>query len=127
MNFIQVRSLKNHCTFLEWSCHGIVLLVAVIGFTYMIENPSLYEVEVNLFMALIVDILIVAVTKAATRRRRPSVNDDPFYIGPDVYSFPSGHASRSSLLLGFFTVLYPLSWFCWPPLFAWWFAICISR
>lgn len=64
---------------------------------------------------------------AIARRRRPSVNDDPFCIGPDVYSFPSGHASRSSLLLGFFTCLFPFSYFVWPPLFAWWFAICISR
>jgi len=64
---------------------------------------------------------------AIARRRRPSVNDDPFCIGPDVYSFPSGHASRSSMLLGFFTCLYPLSVFFWPPLVAWWFAIALSR
>lgn len=63
MNYVQVRSIKNHCHFLEWSCHGIVLLVAVIAFTYMWEDNSLNEMEVNLFMALIVDILIVAVTK----------------------------------------------------------------
>lgn len=64
---------------------------------------------------------------AIARRRRPSVNDDPFCIGPDVYSFPSGHASRSSLLLGFFTCLYSSSFFFWPPLLAWWFSICLSR
>ena len=32
-------------------------------------------------MALIIDIFAVAITKAITRRRRPSANDDPFCIG----------------------------------------------
>lgn len=64
---------------------------------------------------------------AIARRRRPSVNDDPFCVGPDVYSFPSGHASRSTLITIFFFALYPMSFLFWPPLFAWWFAICISR
>lgn len=63
LNFVQIRSFKNHCKFLEWSCHGIVWLVAVIGFTYMIEDKSLYEMEVNLFMALIIDIFVVAIVK----------------------------------------------------------------
>lgn len=105
--------------------------------------------EVNLFFALILDIFVVAIIKgkqnttlrgvnwafsqtlsifaAIARRRRPSVNDDPFCIGPDVYSFPSGHASRSSLLLGFFMFLYPFPILFWPALCAWWFSICISR
>lgn len=64
---------------------------------------------------------------AIARRRRPSVNDDPFCIGPDVYSFPSGHASRSSLLLGFFIFLYPFSFLFWPAICAWWLVICVSR
>lgn len=70
---------------------------------------------------------LISAFSAVARRRRPSVNDDPFCIGPDVYSFPSGHASRASLLLGFFTCLHPFYFLFYPALFAWWFAICISR
>ena len=60
---------------------GVVWLVCLIAFTYMFDNKSLYQMQVNLFMALIIDIFAVAITKAITRRRRPSVNDDPFCIG----------------------------------------------
>jgi presqualene diphosphate phosphatase len=127
LNFVQIRSFKTHCKFLEWSCHGIVWLAGLLAFTYMFDNKDLYQMQVNLFMALIIDIFVVAIIKAIARRRRPSVNDDPFCIGPDVYSFPSGHASRASLLLVFFTCLDPFSIFFWPPLLAWWFAISISR
>jgi len=104
-----------------------VWLAGLVAFTYMFDNKNLYEMQVNLFVALIIDIFVVATVKAITRRRRPSVNDDPFCIGPDVYSFPSGHASRSSLLLGFFICLSPFPYLFWPPLLAWWFAIAISR
>ncbi|CAO1415054.1 unnamed protein product, partial [Diamesa serratosioi] len=127
LNFVQIRSFKTHCKFLEWSCHGVVWLVCLIAFTYMFDNKSLYQMQVNLFMALIIDIFAVAIIKAITRRRRPSANDDPFCIGPDVYSFPSGHASRSTLIFFFFTTLFPVSFMFWGPLFAWWFSICISR
>lgn len=55
------------------------------------------------------------------------MNDDPFCIGPDVYSFPSGHASRATLIAIFFIFLYPVSFLFWAPLFAWWFTVSISR
>lgn len=31
------------------------------------------------------DIVIVAIIKAATRRRRPTINDDIFSMGPDKF------------------------------------------
>ncbi|CAG9812266.1 unnamed protein product [Chironomus riparius] len=127
LNFVQIRSFKNHCKFLEWSCHGVVWLAGLIAFTYIMGNSKLHEMEVNLFVALIIDIFAVAIIKAITRRRRPAINDDPFCIGPDMYSFPSGHASRSSMLLLFFMFLYSFPVLFWPPLVAWWLAICVSR
>lgn len=69
----------------------------------------------------------MAVIKAATRRRRPTVNDDIFSIGPDKFSFPSGHASRSFMILTFFTVLDPVSYLFWPPMFAWATSVTLSR
>lgn len=33
------------------------------AFTYMFNNADLYQMEVNLFMALIIDIFVVAIIK----------------------------------------------------------------
>jgi len=40
-----------------------VWLVCLLGFTYMFDNKDLYEMEVNLFIALIIDIFAVAIIK----------------------------------------------------------------
>lgn len=42
-------------------------------------------------------------------------------------SFPSGHASRAFFILFFFTVLNPVSYFIWPPIFAWATSVALSR
>lgn len=67
--------------------------------------------------------------KAYVRRRRPAGNvpDMFFTVGVDVYSFPSGHASRVTFIALFFILLYPLPIFCFPPLLAWVTSLCISR
>lgn len=44
-----------------------------------------------------------------------------------VYSFPSGHASRAFFVLLFFTVLDPVAYIFWPPLFAWATSVAFSR
>ncbi|GAB0097025.1 presqualene diphosphate phosphatase [Sergentomyia squamirostris] len=127
LNFVPMRSLKTHCRMLEISCHGILILVLWFILTWMIDNPDLYEMQINLLIGLLIDIVLVACIKAATRRRRPTLNDDPFSIGPDKFSFPSGHASRAVMMATFFTVLSPLSVIFWPPLIAWAVSVCISR
>uniref|UniRef100_A0A1L8DYI4 Putative presqualene diphosphate phosphatase n=1 Tax=Nyssomyia neivai TaxID=330878 RepID=A0A1L8DYI4_9DIPT len=127
LNFVPMRSLRNHCRLLEVSCHGIFILVLWFILTWLIDNPDLYEMQINLLIGLIIDIVIVACIKAATRRRRPTVNDDPFSIGPDKFSFPSGHASRAVFMATFFTLLSPVSVFFWPPIIAWAVAVCFSR
>lgn len=83
--------------------------------------------QVNMFIGLILDIIFVSIIKASTRRRRPTVNDDPFEIGPDKFSFPSGHASRAIYILCFFTMLHPLTYFVWPAMFVWAISVCVSR
>lgn len=70
---------------------------------------------------------MVGIVKAITRRRRPSINDSPFSLGPDKYSFPSGHASRATFVAYTFIYLWPVPLICVPPLLAWSFSICISR
>lgn len=56
-----------------------------------------------LFTGLMIDIAIVGTVKGLTRRQRPVVNhDDVLSIGPDKFSFPSGHTSRAVFLLFYF-------------------------
>jgi membrane-associated phospholipid phosphatase len=53
---------------------------------------------------------VVAIIKAFVRRRRPvgNRNDQWVSIGPDAYSFPSGHVSRAIFITFYFSKLYPL-------------------
>ena len=58
----------------------------------------------NLMLALLVNVVIIGCIKALVRRRRPdySLNDDMYLThGPDIYSFPSGHAVQMLLLMRF--------------------------
>ena len=80
-------------------------------------GSSWLEVWVNLLIGLILDIVVVAVTKAFTRRRRPAqnINDNFLEVSVDKFSFPSGHATRAILLAIFFTYLYPLPLLLFVP------------
>lgn len=111
----------------QYSCHGLVWLTALLGFCWMFDNPNYYQTQMNLLFGLILDIVIVASIKAATRRRRPTIDDTFLAIGPDKFSFPSGHASRAFFIFLFFTALQPLPMLFWPPLFAWAISVSISR
>lgn len=74
------------------------------------------------------DIIFVAVIKSFTRRRRPVGNKaDNLSLGPDKFSFPSGHVSRAFYILYFFTRLYPINKIFVPPLLAWCFMVSFSR
>jgi len=44
-----------------------------------------------------------------------------------IFSFPSGHVSRSVFIFCFFTMLAPVSYVFWPPLLAWTVSVSISR
>lgn len=83
-------------------------------------------VRKNIISGLLLDLVLIAVIKAITRRRRP-ISIDSFTIGPDKYSFPSGHASRAVLVVYFFFYVWPVSLIYAPPLLAWCFSVCISR
>ena len=89
-----------------------------------------YSVFLNLLIGLLVDIVIVAITKAFTRRRRPAYNVDDQYATVktvDKFSFPSGHATRAIMLALAFTFLAPLPALLWIPVAGWAIAVCISR
>merc|ERR1719431_1338494 len=80
---------RTHLKSLEISCHGIPWLVGCLAGLYLTQFPLF----LNLLLGLILDIAVVAVIKAFTRRRRPSMNvDDQFatFQAVDKFSFPSG-------------------------------------
>ncbi|XP_033364408.1 phospholipid phosphatase 6 isoform X1 [Bombus vosnesenskii] len=126
-NLPLMGKLRMHYKMLEISCHAVPWITSILAFIWILNNKNLYQMQVNLLMALILDIIIIAILKAYIRRRRPAVNDDPFSLGPDKYSFPSGHASRSVLIFYFFKYLWPVSDICLLSISIWIFAVILSR
>ncbi|XP_034129573.1 inactive phospholipid phosphatase 7 [Drosophila guanche] len=118
------KSLKINCKFLEISCDGIAWLVSWVAFIWLLNSKSMLQMQVNMLVGLILDIVVVAVLKSIVRRQRPVAIKDTLVIGPDKFSFPSGHASRAFYVLIFFTKLYSLHPFFYLPLTAW--AVCVS-
>ncbi|XP_015607992.1 phospholipid phosphatase 6 isoform X2 [Cephus cinctus] len=125
--FLFLRQLKVHSKMLEVSCHGIPWIASWIALIWILNSSSLYQMQVNFLIGLFLDIILIALIKSITRRRRPAVNDDPFAIGPDKYSFPSGHASRATFVVYFFFNLWPVNIIFVPPLLAWAVSVCLSR
>lgn len=80
-----------------------------------------------IFSALLLDIVVIAVIKAFVRRRRPVPMNKLQAVGPDKYSFPSGHASRAVLIAFILMYLDPVSIIFYPPLLAWIIAVSVSR
>ena len=84
---------------------------------------------------MLFDVVVVGCVKAFVRRRRPPTKKADVFgsVGPDKFSFPSGHASRAVLIAVIFTHISPLadgslvhvilSTLIW----AWALTVCISR
>lgn len=77
--------------------------------------------------ALLLDIVVIAILKAFVRRRRPLPMNKFLEMGPDKYSFPSGHASRCVLIAFILMFLSPVSIIFYPPLLAWIGSVSLSR
>jgi membrane-associated phospholipid phosphatase len=96
--------LRKFVIALEFSGSGYIWI------PYSIIMISIYYTSIHeamrfilLFTGLMFDIAVIGTTKGLTRRSRPVVNhDDVLSIGPDKYSFPSGHTSRAVFLLFYF-------------------------
>ncbi|XP_033150598.1 phospholipid phosphatase 6 [Drosophila busckii] len=125
--FSTFRSLRIHSKILEVSCNGIAWLVSWIIFIWLTSSQHLHQVQVNMLVGLLLDILIIAVLKSLARRRRPVDSKDMLTIGPDKFSFPSGHASRAFYVLFFFTKLITIPVICWMPITVWALSVVISR
>lgn len=122
--FLFLRQLKTYHVFLKISCHSIIWLATNLVLIWTFNISNLYQMQVNLFIGLLLDIILVSVLKAVARRRRPTTNDN---LSPSKDSFPSGNASRAAFITYFFIILWPVPLICMPPLLAWSFSICMSR
>ncbi|XP_043263189.1 phospholipid phosphatase 6 [Colletes gigas] len=125
--YMPMKQLKVHYSALEISCNGLVWFGSVLALVWILHNKDLYQMQVNLLLGLVLDVIFIGVLKAITRRRRPTSAAVPLAIGPDKYSFPSGHASRAMFLLYFFNHLWPVPMIFFPPLVAWVSATALSR
>merc|ERR1711953_1464227 len=120
------QALRGHLKSLEISCHGIPWLFLSIAGLYTSGSAFF----LNLLLALILDIVVVAILKAFTRRRRPAYNvDDQFATVKTVYkfSFPSGHATRAVMIVTVLCVVQPVHVVLRLPVLVWSVSVSVSR
>ncbi|XP_015793322.1 phospholipid phosphatase 6 [Tetranychus urticae] len=94
-NYPKCDRYQHLLSTLEWSCHGIPWFVGVIIAIYLWPSSNLLA---GLLAGLFLDVLTVAIVKAAVGRRRPvyANQDDQLIVASvDKHSMPSGHASRA--------------------------------
>lgn len=127
LQYPSLRSLQSHCKSLELSCNGLVWLSCWLAFIYLFNREHLFEMQLNFFVGLLIDIVTIAILKSIFRRRRPTAPKDMLVLGPDKFSFPSGHASRSFYIAFFFMFLWPISKIWWMPLLSWSLSVSLSR
>ncbi|XP_061440970.1 polyisoprenoid diphosphate/phosphate phosphohydrolase PLPP6 isoform X2 [Rhineura floridana] len=87
----------------EISGHGIPWLAGTLYGLCRSGSSAGREVLLNLLFALILDLILVAAVKGLVKRRRPTHNKMDMFatVSVDRYSFPSGHATRASMVCRF--------------------------
>ncbi|XP_073975977.1 polyisoprenoid diphosphate/phosphate phosphohydrolase PLPP6 isoform X2 [Rhodnius prolixus] len=120
---------RKYYKVLEISCHALPWLSLTLASLWILWSEALFQSQINFLLGLIIDIIDISLLKAFTRRRRPAGNhsDMFFTVGPDQYSFPSGHVSRAVFVTCFFIRLQPTYFILHLLLILWTLAICFSR
>eukprot|EP00039_Didymoeca_costata_P015194 m.254367 g.254367 ORF g.254367 m.254367 type:complete len:177 (-) comp16171_c0_seq7:3139-3669(-) len=89
------------CKALEVSGNGILWLIiaALVIFTNYINA----EAAINLLIILLLDLVVIGLTKQTFKRKRPAYNKGmSLVVSVDAHSFPSGHCTRAISLCIFF-------------------------
>jgi len=96
----KVSRVRSWLKLLEVSCHGVPCIGSTLLLLWMSEDKLYQQHWLNTYLALLLDIICVAIIKASVRRRRPSNNHADMFatFAVDKLSFPSGHATRAVLL-----------------------------
>ncbi|XP_029469487.1 inactive phospholipid phosphatase 7 [Rhinatrema bivittatum] len=109
--------------------HGVPWIVGTL--ICLIKSSSLagQEVLLNLFLALLLDIMTVVAVQKLVKRRSPfevtlGLMD---YLMMDIYAFPAGHASRATMVSRFFLSHLVLAVPLRILLFVWAFCLGFSR
>lgn len=118
---------------LEWSGHGVpwffIILYGIL-YTPLADRQKLY-ILYNYLFSLILDAISVGLLKSIIKRKRPSYNhsnDMHTFVNADNYSFPSGHASRITLMTYLTIHFFKGSGLPTKILLASWaFWVCLSR
>jgi len=100
----------------------------LLGAVYAIASfPEYSELAVNLLVALLFDLVVIAVAKSICKRPRPNYNVDDMFmtVGPDQHSFPSGHCTRAAHLACLASYVFPAA--AYQVLAAWAACIGVSR
>lgn len=102
------KVLRQFLLLLEYSGHGIPWIGVTMFMIYFRFDMRAKQFYCNLLLALLLDLLFVALLKVIVRRKRPQNNVDDMFatVSVDRYSFPSGHSSRAAMV----TLLFSLYW-----------------
>ena len=90
------KKYRSHMKALELSGHGLIWLVVCFAMLYFGFDPSLW---MNMLMLQVLDIILIAVTKAIARRRRPALSEDDMFVSflmhitSDALNFRSIHST----------------------------------
>ena len=114
----------------EYSGHGVLWLVIVAALLYHYWHDAVFRpFYQNVMAAWWLDLAVIIVMKMTFRRDRPATNKDDMYLTGyvDKHSFPSGHATRASIMAcvflqySFFNDVHKTLIILWAAL------VCISR
>ena len=88
---------------LEISGHGVPWLSGSVFMMWRVPSAPEKEVFLNLMIALCIDLIVIGLLKVTFKRSRPNYNqqDMVLTVSVDNYSFPSGHATRSAMVVIF--------------------------
>lgn len=113
---------------IAWSNEGwvwVALSPLFILLSFFYFDPASVAKVKYLYIMLFVDILLTGGIKFLTKRTRPAYNKGGLFVGPDIFSFPSGHSSRAMLLahVSIFVFGWQSPWraasvMCWAALVA---------
>ena len=97
----------------------------------MVQKKLKLRINNFLFKALVFDLAVIGIVKAIFKRKRPILNKNDMIgtVGPDKYSFPSGHSSRAILMSNLVAYLYSFNRcsYIYLSLFIWSYFTCLSR
>lgn len=122
----QGEQIHSILKLLEWSCHGVPWLGGLAAAIYLFPESKALPL---LLVGMVIDLVYVAVIKAAARRCRPvyaNQVDQMILVSLDKHSFPSGHSSRAIYVALFVHFGDPFSIFS-LLVWIWALAVCVSR